>query len=216
MWRFSNNMRALIGKKIGMSHTFSESGQLIPITALKVLPNVILVRKTKSNHGYDAVLLAAFPKSSKKIKKPILGQFPNKEEGYSFLAEFRDFSVEKDVGEKLDLTIFQDISFVDVKGISKGKGFQGVMRRHGFHGGRKTHGSKFHRAAGSTGMAATPSRVFKGTKMPGHMGNAETTVQNLKVVKIDLDHHILYVKGAVPGSNGTKLYIKQARKKKII
>jgi large subunit ribosomal protein L3 len=127
--------------------------------------------------------------------------------------EFREFDQECAVGDSLSVDMFTDVSYVDVVGESKGKGYQGVMKRHGFGGGRKTHGSKFHRANGSTGMAAWPSRVIKGTKMPGRMGGARTTVQNLRVVRVDAENQALLVRGAVPGKNNSYVVVSPAKKK---
>ena len=127
--------------------------------------------------------------------------------------EVRDFDGEYTVGEGLDVTLFEDVDFIDVVGTSKGKGYQGVMKRHGFGGGRKTHGSKFHRANGSTGQAAWPSRVLKGTKMPGRMGGAQTTMQNLRVVQVDSTEQTIMVLGAVPGPKNGTVLIMPARKK---
>ena len=131
----------------------------------------------------------------------------------AFLKELRDFSCECEIGDELGLELFDGVRYVDVIGISKGKGYQGGMKRHGFHGGRKTHGSKFHRDLGSTGQAAWPSRTFKGQKMAGRMGGERTTVQNLSLVRVDAEKEILVVRGAIPGPRGSYVMVRKAKKK---
>ena len=207
-------MLGLIGQKLGMTQVFDEAGRLVPVTVIKVEPNVVVDLRTPERDGYHAVVLGSFDAKPSRVTKPRLGQFekagvsPKKR-----LVEFRDFENECSVGDSLSVELFADVRFVDIVGVSKGKGYQGVMRRHGFHGGRKTHGSKFHRANGSIGMAATPSRVLKGTKMAGRMGGERSTMQNLRVLRVDAEQQLLLVKGAVPGTREGYVLISTARKK---
>jgi large subunit ribosomal protein L3 len=209
-------MLGLIGRKAGMTQVFNEDGTLTPVTVIEVEKNVILGQREKIKNGYDAVITGAVKTKEKRLTKPVLGQFKEKIEPRKMIKEYRDpdkLLKELNIGDEYGVELFEGINFVDVKGLSKGKGFQGVMKRHGFGGGRKTHGSKFHRANGSTGMAAWPSRVIKGTRMPGHMGNEKNTVHNLKIVRIDSEKQILLVKGAVPGARKSYVVILKAKKK---
>lgn len=207
-------MLGLIGKKIGMTQIFDEAGQLVPATVVQVAPNVVVGERTVEKDGYTAVVLGAVETKESKVKKPVAGQYQKAGVSpHKTMVEMRDFDMECAVGDNIDLAAFENVSFVDVVGTSKGKGFQGVMKRHGFGGGRKTHGSKFHRENGSTGMAAWPSRVIKGTKMPGRMGGERSTMQNLRILKIDPENQTLILKGAVPGVRDGYLLISKARKK---
>ncbi len=205
-------MFGLIGKKIGMSQVFDESGNLVPVTVIEISPNKVVGERTVEKDGYSSVLLGSNPMKKNRLKKPYSGQFPEGIEPYSDLKEFRDFGKDVKVGDTFGVEIFEDLHFVDVQGISKGKGFQGVMKRHGFSGGRKSHGSKFHRTAGSTGMAASPSKVMRGTRMAGRMGGDKKTIQNLRIVRIDRENEILLVKGAIPGRKGGRVLVTGARK----
>jgi large subunit ribosomal protein L3 len=207
-------MLGLVGKKIGMTQIFDESGVLIPVTLIKVPTNVVVGQRTKEKNGYDAVVLGVFNVKKNKLKKPIAGQFKEGVDPQKKLCEFRDFDHECKIGDKLGVELFENIRFVDVKGRTKGKGYQGVMKRHGFGGGAKSHGSKFHRAGGSTGQAAWPSKVLKGTKMAGRMGNARHTIQNLRIVKIDKEKEVMLVSGAVPGAPHNTVIITRAFKKR--
>ncbi len=206
-------MLGLIGKNMGMTQIFNEQGALVPISVILIEPNVVVGERTEKRDGYSALILGAGNRKKGRINKPYAGQFRGKIEPTAVLKEFKEFGKEVKVGDRIGVELFDGIAWVDVSGISKGKGFQGVMKRHGFHGGRKTHGSKFHRAAGSTGMAASPSRVFRGTKMAGRMGGEKRTVQNLKLVKIDAEKGILLVKGSVPGRRGGQVLVIEAKKK---
>jgi large subunit ribosomal protein L3 len=206
-------MIGLIGKKVGMTQVFDESGSLVPITAVKIEPNEVVGERTEKKNGYSAVVLGIFQIKKKHLKKPLAGQFPKGTEPKRMLVEFRDFERECKIGEKLGTEIFEGIRYVDVVGRSKGKGYQGVIRRHGFRGGKKTHGSKFHRANGSTGMAASPSKVLKGTKMAGRMGNVSRTAQNLNLVGIDKERSLLLIKGSIPGSRDGVVLVRKALKK---
>lgn len=207
-------MLGLIGKKIGMTQVFDDDGRLIPVTVVKVEPNIVVGQRTPERDGYSAVVLAAEEAKPQRVSKPVKGQYeavgvaPKRR-----MVELRDFERECSIGDSLDLSVFEDVGFVDVSGTSKGKGFQGVMRRHGFGGGEVTHGSKFHRTLGATGMAASPSRTIKGTKMPGRMGARRSTVQNLRVVRIDSENQTLVLRGAVPGTPDGFLLVSKAKKK---
>lgn len=206
-------MIALIGKKIGMTQVFSEQGSLVPVTVIKIEPNTVLGERTEEKNGYNAVVLGSVNKKKQRVIKPVLGQFPEGVEPKRFVTEIRDFSAEYKLGQELGVDLLADYRFVDVIGTSKGKGFQGAMKRHNFSGGRKTHGSKFHRDLGGTGMAATPSRVLKGKKMAGRMGFERKTVQNLEVVSIDKESNLVLVKGSVPGSKNSFIVIRNAKKR---
>ncbi|HDQ14430.1 MAG TPA: 50S ribosomal protein L3 [Sediminispirochaeta sp.] len=205
-------MLGLIGRKLGMTQVFDERGVLTPVTVIKIEENQIVDIRSEEKNGYSAVLMGAVDAKKSRVNKPYAGQFgdgtPKR-----WLMEMRDFELECQKGESLGAEVFKDTAFVDVIGTSKGKGYQGVMRRHGFAGGRKTHGSKFHRGLGATGMAATPSKIHKGTKMPGKMGGDRTTVQNLRLVKIDEEKQYLLVKGAVPGPRKGMVIVRKAKKK---
>ncbi len=206
-------MLGLIGKKVGMTQVFDDRGVLTPVTVIKIEDNVVVSEKTVEKSGYSACVIGAVDAKKNRVTKPYAGQFKDVCEPKKCLVEMRDFEKEISIGDVLGVDIFQDITFVDVVGTSKGKGFQGVMKRHNFSGGRSTHGSKFHRGLGGTGMAATPSRVFKGTKMPGRMGGEKTTVQNLRVVKVDAEKKVLMVKGAIPGPRQSVVIVKKSKKK---
>lgn len=206
-------MVGLIGKKVGMTQVFDEDGSLVPVTVLHVAPNTIVGERTAERDGYTAAVLGAFDKKEKRTTKPFRGQFPEGVAPKRELMEFRDFDGEYEVGGTVDLSLFAETLFVDVIAHTKGRGYQGVMKRHGFGGGRKTHGSKFHRQNGSTGMAAAPSKVIKGTKMAGRMGVRRQTVQNLRVVQVDPEKQTLIVRGGVPGANGGVVLIRNAKKK---
>lgn len=206
-------MLGLIGKKLGMTQVFDERGILTPVTVIKIEGNVVVAERTVEKNGYSACILGAVDAKKNRVTKPYAGQFGDICDPKRNLVEMKEFDKEVAIGDVLGVDIFKDITFVDIEGTSKGKGFQGAMKRHGFSGGRSTHGSKFHRGLGGTGMAATPSRVFKGTKMPGRMGDAKTTVQNLRVVKVDEEKSVLLVKGAVPGPRQSVVIVKKAKKK---
>ena len=207
-------MLGLIGKKVGMTQVFDEFGELMPVTVIKVEPNLVVDQRTPDRNGYGAVVLGASDVKESRVTAPVLGQFRKNElDPKRRLVEMRDFDRECAIGDTLGVEVFENSAFVDVTGTSKGKGYKGVMKRHGFGGGRKTHGSKFHRANGSTGMAAWPSRVIKGTKMPGRMGGVQRTVQNLRIVSIDAERQMLLVGGAVPGTRDGYVIVQTSKKK---
>ena len=205
-------MKGLIAKKIGMTQVFDESGNLTPVTVIHVEPNVVVAKKTKENCGYDAVVLGLDDMKESKVSKAYAGQFPENITPKRKLKEFRDFEKEVNVGDVIGLELFENCRFLDVTATSKGKGFQGVMKRWGFHGGRATHGSKFHREAGGTGTI-NPQHTFKNIKMAGRMGFRRVTVQNLKIVKVDPELNVILVRGAVPGNKDCTLIVKSAVKK---
>lgn len=206
-------MRALIGKKVGMSQIFDESGVLIPVTAIRVEEHVVIGERTKEKNGYDALIVGTIPAKKNRVTKPVEKQFPENVAPLKVVQEFRNFDHACTVGDKFGVEIFDKTKFVDIVGISKGKGFQGVIKRHGFSGGNATHGSKTHREVGSTGQNTYPARVFKGKKMPGHMGNVQVTVQSLRLIKIDPDNKLLLVRGSVPGAVNNTLLVSTAKRK---
>ncbi len=206
-------MKGLIAKKVGMTQIFDESGNLTPVTVIRIEPNTVIATKSKEKYGYDSVVLGLDDLKPKKVKKAYAGIFPENIAPKRHLKEFRDFEKEVKVGDLVGLELFENTRFLDVTATSKGKGFQGVMKRWGFHGGRATHGSKFHREAGGTGQCTTPGHCFKNIKMPGHMGYRRVTVQNLKIVKVDPELKVVLVRGAVPGNKDCTLIVKSAVKK---
>jgi len=209
----SIQMKGLIAKKVGMTQVFDENGNLTPVTVIRVEPNTVIATKTEEKCGYNAVVLGFEDMKAKNVTKPYAKQFPENVTPKRHLKEFRDFEGEVKVGDQIGVELFDKVRFIDVTATSKGKGFQGVMKRWGFHGGRATHGSKFHREAGGTGCCTTPGHTLKNIKMPGHMGCDRVTVQNLKVVKVDPELKVLMVRGAVPGTKDSTLIVKAAVKK---
>jgi len=202
-----------MAKKVGMTQVFDDDGNLVPVTVLKVDPNTVLSLKEKEKDGYEAVVLGVGEVKKNRITKPRAGQFPEGITPKKTVREFRDFEKEVKTGDTLGAELFENCHYVDVTGISKGKGFQGVVRRHGFSGGRASHGSKFHRTAGSTGMATYPHRTFKNTKLPGRMGRERVTVLSLRLIKIDTEKNLLMIRGAVPGVNKSLVFVRSAVKK---
>lgn len=206
-------MVGLIGKKMGMTQVFDEIGRLVPVTVVVVEPNKVIGRKTTEKDGYDAVVLGYKDMKKIHVTKPYAGQFPEGVAPTKIISEMRDFSGEAEIGKELGVSLFEGTRFVDVIAISKGKGFQGVIKRWGFSGGRNTHGSKFHREPGSTGMSTYPHKTFKNKKMPGRMGRERVTVQNLKVIKIDVENGFMLIRGAVPGPRNSVVVVRSAVKK---
>ncbi|TYB31342.1 MAG: 50S ribosomal protein L3 [Candidatus Mcinerneyibacterium aminivorans] len=195
----------ILGKKLGMTQIITEKGKQIPVSVIDVEGVIVTELKTEDKHGYNAVQLGYG--NAKNIKKPQKKAFEKKEiEPKKHLKEFKDLDVDKyNIGDSID---FEDISkFVKIRGKTKGKGFQGTIKRYKASTGRKTHGSHFHRAPGSIGASADPAKVVKGMPMAGQMGNKYRTIENLEVVKKDEERNLLFIKGAVPGANGTILYI---------
>lgn len=206
-------MVAVIGVKVGMTQVFDDAGGVRPVTLVRVEPNVVIGTRDAGGDGYDAVILGWGKARKRRLTKPYAGQFPDGIDPTRRIMELRDFDGEFEVGQPLDLTIFAGRRFVDVRGVSLGKGFQGVIKRHGFRGGRATHGSKFHRSGGSTGQSAWPSRVLKGTRMAGRMGGRRTTVQNLELLRIDPERQLLMIAGPIPGRRGGHVVVASAKKK---
>ncbi len=207
-------IKAIIGKKIGMTQIFDKDGTIVPVTIIEAGPCTVVEKKNKQTNGYDAVQLGYREVKSFRLKKPILGKFTkNNITPLKVLKEFRGSDIDDiKIGDTVDISVFNDVNNVSITGVSKGKGYQGVVKRWGFGGGKDTHGSMFHRAPGSIGQSSFPSKVFKGLRMPGHMGVAKSTVLNLKLVKIDAEQNLMYVKGAVPGANNNIVYIYAADK----
>ena len=206
--------KALIGKKVGMTQIFDSEGKVIPVTVIEVGPCTVTQIKTEEQDGYTAVQLGFGDVKERKLTKPELGKFTKtKLTPKKYLREFRLDSVEGiNVGDELKADVFQAGDKVDIQGISKGKGFQGVIKRHGQSRGPMGHGSMYHRRPGSMGPTSTPGRVFPGKKLPGHMGVETVTIQNLEVIKVDLDKNAILVKGSVPGAKGAILKIKSSVK----
>jgi large subunit ribosomal protein L3 len=206
-------MIGVIGKKLGMTQVFDETGKLIPVTVVQVVPNVIVGLKKADVDGYDAVVVGAYAKKKTRVTKPYAGQFPEGVAPTRILSEMRDFEKVVAVGEVLDAKLLEDVRYVDVTATSKGKGFQGVVKRWSFGGGRASHGSKFHREPGSTGQSTYPHKTFKNVKLPGRMGREKVTVLNLKVVRVDLEKGVVLIRGALPGPRNCDLFVRKAIKK---
>lgn len=209
-------MKGILGRKIGMTQVFTKSGKLIPVTVVEVEPNVITQIKTKENDGYEAIQLGFDTKREKLATKASVG-ITNKANTTPkrFFREIRGVDVSKySLGQEVKVDIFAEGEMVDVTGTTKGKGFQGVIKRHGQSRGPMGHGSMYHRRPGSMGSTSTPGRVFKGKKLPGHMGMETVTIQNLEVVRVDLDKNVILVKGSVPGNKGAILKIRNSVKSK--
>jgi large subunit ribosomal protein L3 len=206
-------MLGLMAKKVGMTQIFDDVGNLVPVTVVRIDPNIVIAHKTKEKHGYSAVVLGVDDLKAGKAGKPYAGQFSENISPKRTVREFRDFEKEVKPGEALGAEIFEGIRYVDVSGVSKGKGFQGVMKRYGFGGGRASHGSKFHREPGSTGQSTYPHKSFKNVKLPGRMGREKVTVLSLRVVKLDTEKQLVMVRGAVPGLNQGLVVIRAAVKR---
>lgn len=208
-------MSGILAKKIGMTQIF-EDGKFIPVTVVEAGPNYVLQKKTVENDGYTALQLGFDEKKEKNTTKPIMGIF--KKAGVNpqrFVKELRVDSVEGfELGQEIKADVLAEVEYVDITGTSKGKGTAGVMKRHNFAGNRASHGvSRNHRLGGSIGMSSWPGKVLRGKKMAGQYGNTTVTVQNLKVVKVDVENNLLLIKGAVPGSKNSYIVVKPAVKK---
>ena len=206
--------KAILATKIGMTQVFTEEGTLIPVTVLQAGPCVVTQVKTVENDGYAAVQVGYGDIREKLVNKPRKGQFDKAGVSYKrYIREFKlDNAADYKVADEIKADIFAAGDKVDATAISNGKGFQGAIKRHGQHRGPMAHGSKFHRHAGSNGAASDPSKVFKGKKMPGQMGNKKITIQNLEVVRVDAEKNLLLVKGAVPGPKKCLVTIKETVK----
>ncbi len=206
------SVQGIIGKKIGMTQVFADDGRAFPVTVIEAGPCVVVQRKSKDRDGYAAVQLGLVEsRKTKRITKPMKGHF--EKAGLPPCRVLREFPVaegaEAAVGDKISVELFAPGDKITVVGTSKGRGFQGVMKRHNFRGGKATHGSMFHRAPGSIGQSAYPSRVIKGMKSPGHMGTDRVTVKNLQVVRVDAANNLLIVRGSVPGAGGSFVVIRK-------
>src|SRR5262245_6832053 len=205
-------INGLLGKKVGMTQLLQDDGTVVPVTVIQAGPCVVVQKKTKQSDGYDAVQLGfvEFIKP-KRVNKPMTGHF--KKANVAPARFTREVAVEGDEsanpGDKVMVNIFYQNERVDVIGTSKGRGFAGLIKRHHFRGGRASHGSMFHRAPGSIGASAFPSRVIKGMRMAGHLGNARVTVRNLQVARIDQENNLLFVRGAVPGPPGAYVVVEK-------
>lgn len=207
------NGKGLIGRKLGMTQAFSDDGSAVPVTIIEVEPSVIVQRKTVGVDGYEAIQIGYGRVKQQRVTKALQGHFRQANKGFfRRLREFRIPASEYQVGQELRVDLFAQGDYVDIVGTTKGKGYAGVMKRHKFRGGRATHGSMFHRAPGSIGASADPSRVFKGTKLPGHMGDQRKTAQNLLVWSVRTDLNVILVRGAVPGGKNGYVLIKQSIK----
>lgn len=206
--------KAILATKVGMTQIFNENGALVPVTVLQAGPCVVTQVKTAENDGYKAVQVGFVDKREKLVNKPQKGHFDKAGVSYKrFVREFKFENAEEySVKDEIKADIFAAGDKIDATAISKGKGFQGAIKRYGQHRGPMAHGSKFHRHQGSNGSATTPGRVFKGKGMPGHMGSKRITVQNLEVVKVDTDNNLILVKGAVPGPKKSLVTIKETVK----
>ncbi len=206
-------MKGILGKKIGMTQVFTKNGKLIPVTVIEVEPNVVTQIKTVEKDGYDAVQLATGTVREKVVNKPQLGHTKKANtEPKRFLREIRGINTsDYSLGQIISVDTFKEGEMVDVSGISKGKGFQGVIKRHNQSRGPMGHGSQYHRGVGSLGTML-PMHVLKGKKMPGHMGNVKTTIQNLEVISIDTENNVILVKGNVPGPKQSLVIIRTAVK----
>lgn len=203
--------KGILGRKIGMTQVFAENGDLIPVTVVQAVPNIVLQKKTVETDGYEAVQLGFEDKRVKLTNKPEKGHAAKANtEPKRFIREFRGDN-ELEVGQEVKVDIFAEGETVDVTGVSKGKGFQGAIKRHGQSRGPMSHGSRYHRRPGSMGPV-DPARVFKGKLLPGRMGGEQITVQNLQIVKVDVERNLLLIKGNVPGAKKALVKIKSAVK----
>ena len=207
--------KGILGRKIGMTQVFAENGELIPVTVVEAGSNVVLQKKTIENDGYEAIQIGFSDKREKLANKPEKGHVAKANTAPKrFIREFRGVNLDEyEVGQEVQVSIFAEGDVVDVTGVSKGKGFQGSIKRHGQSRGPMSHGSRYHRRPGSMGPVA-PNRVFKGKLLPGRMGGDQITVQNLTIVKVDVERNLLLIKGNVPGAKKSLLKVKTAIKAK--
>ncbi|OZI13151.1 50S ribosomal protein L3 [Bacillaceae bacterium SAS-127] len=206
--------KGILGRKIGMTQVFAENGDLIPVTVVEAAANVVLQKKTIESDGYEAIQLGFDDKREKLVNKPAKGHVAKANTAPKrFIREFRNFDGELEVGQEVKVDIFAEGDIIDVTGVSKGKGFQGAIKRHGQSRGPMSHGSRYHRRPGSMGPVA-PNRVFKNKLLPGRMGGEQITIQNLEVVKVDAERNVILVKGNVPGPRKSLVKIQSAVKAK--
>ncbi len=207
-------MKYMIGKKLGMTQLFDENGTVVPVTVIEMEPQIVVQKKTVETDGYNAIQVASGAIKEKKVNKPMKGHFDKAGVEYrKYLREFRTDDVDSyNLGDEIKVDIFAAGDKVDVTGTSKGKGTAGVIKRHHFGRGRETHGSKFHRMPGGMGAASYPGKVWKGHRMAGKMGNERVTVQNLEVIRVDVETGVLLVKGAIPGPKKGLVTVKETVK----
>lgn len=208
-------MKNMIGRKIGMTQIFQEDGSVVPVTVLEAGPLVVIQKKTVESDGYNAIQVGFGNVKEQRMNKPMKGHFTKANLGFKkYLKEFRVENVEEfEIGQEIKADTFAAGDMVDVTGTSKGKGTQGVIKRHGFSRGRETHGSHFHRRPGGLSAGTYPGRVFKGHRMGGRMGNEKVTVQNLEIVRVDAEKNLILIKGAIPGPKKGIIIVKQTVKK---
>ncbi|MDR1688196.1 MAG: 50S ribosomal protein L3, partial [Clostridiales bacterium] len=206
--------KALLAKKVGMTQIFLEDGKLVGVTVLSAGPCVVIQKKTAEKEGYNAVKVGFGDVSLKQVTKPVKGIFEKAGVNpHKYLKEFRLDNIDSyNVGDRIGADVFENGDRIDVSGVSKGKGYQGAIKRHGQSRGPMAHGSKYHRGLGSLSSGTTPGRVKKGKKMPGHMGHRNVTTQNLEVVKVDAEKNLILVKGPVPGARGALVFIRDTVK----
>lgn len=209
-------IKGLIGKKIGMTQIFTDDGRRVPVTVVEAGPCVVIQKKTVDKDGYNAIQVGFGEREAAKSNRAVVGHCKAADKGvFTHLRELRLDNVDQfNVGDEIKAELFAVGDLIDVTGTSIGKGYQGVMKRWGFKGGRSTHGSRFHRAPGSIGCSATPSRVFKNKKMPGQMGNERVTVQRLQIARVDSADNLLLIKGAIPGAANGIVVIRDSVKAK--
>ena len=206
-------MKGILGKKLGMTQIFTAEGIVVPVTVVEATPNVVTQVKTVEKDGYNAIQVGFEDAKEKSLNKPQKGHLAAANVLKKHLKEFRVDSVEEfTVGQEIKADLFTAGEIIDVTGISKGKGFQGPIKRHGQSRGPESHGSRYHRRPGSMGACSFPGRVFKNKKLAGHMGSVKVTVQNLEVVRVDADKNLILVKGAIPGAKGSVVTLKEAVK----
>ena len=210
-------MKGLIGKKIGMTQLYDKTGKVSPVTVVEVGPCTVIEQLTSEKNGYSAVQLGFGKKKAKNVTKAVQGHCEKSGRSENPPIVIKEFRLDKDsdleIGSELSADIFAENEFVDVIGTTKGRGFQGVVKRYNFAGGRYSHGGGWKRKPGSIGQCEFPGRVDKGKKMPGHMGNARRTIQNLKIVRIDAKDNLIFIKGGIPGPNGGIVVVRSAKKK---
>jgi large subunit ribosomal protein L3 len=207
-------MKNMIGKKVGMTQIFMEDGSIVPVSVVEAGPLTVVQKKTVESDGYNAIQVGFANIKERRANKPAKGHFDKADLEYKkYLREFKvDNPDDYEIGQEIKVDTFAEGDMIDVTGTSKGKGTAGVIKRHGFSRGRETHGSKFHRAPGGLSAGTYPGRVFKGHKMAGRMGNERVTVQNLEVVRVDADKHLILIKGAIPGPKKGLIIIKETVK----
>jgi large subunit ribosomal protein L3 len=208
-------MKGILGIKLGMTQIFAEDGKVVPVTVVQVGPCKVVQRKTAESDGYEAVQIGLVEKRApRRVTQALRGHFDKA--GVAPMRQLSELRIvgddETKAGDEIQADVFHENDYVDVVGTSKGKGFQGVIKRHGFRGGRATHGSMFKRAPGSIGQSAYPSRVFPGMRLPGQMGGKRVTVKNLQVVKVDSDDNLIYLRGAVPGARNSYVTLREAKR----